>query len=347
MRKIYFLFPRLTNINAGGHLAQVKLLQNTRQFCTAEQVTYETREANTLFLDELLADESAREAIFFIHWGPHIPALLERLQGRNVVYVAYSTGYGFQLPAGVPVFAGSRHAQSYWGKYAPNAPIFYVPCEISENFRNLGLTRDIDVLVQKRKSSRYLLEQLVPALQPHCSVFVIDSWVEDLALMFNRSKVYLYDSSEFWAQAGVSEGFGLPPLEAMACGCSVFSSLNDALSDYLEPGSNCQQLRVYSTEYDIERILQVVKNWQAPAGPDPAREYRQDKILARLENSLHQLNEFFDHRAQHAPDIPEIGLMPREMEVRLLREQLTRITNSRSWQLFERLRGFYWRMRYK
>lgn len=51
---------------------------------------------------------------------------------------------------------------------------------------------------------------------------MIDSWVEDLATLFNQSKVYLYDSSEYWIQAGATEGFGLPPLEAMACGCTVF-----------------------------------------------------------------------------------------------------------------------------
>nr|WP_231599416.1 glycosyltransferase [Crocosphaera watsonii] len=43
---------------------------------------------------------------------------------------------------------------------------------------------------------------------------------------FNRSKVYLYDSAEYWAQQRVSEGFGLQPMEALACGCQVFSSIN-------------------------------------------------------------------------------------------------------------------------
>ena len=30
--------------------------------------------------------------------------------------------------------------------------------------------------------------------------------------------VVLYDSADYWRGRGVSEGFGLPPLEALACG---------------------------------------------------------------------------------------------------------------------------------
>jgi len=48
-------------------------------------------------------------------------------------------------------------------------------------------------------------------------------------------QVYLYDSAEYWAQQRVSEGFGLQPMEALACGCQVFSSVNGGLSDYLDP----------------------------------------------------------------------------------------------------------------
>jgi glycosyltransferase involved in cell wall biosynthesis len=122
----------------------------------------------------------------------------------------------------------------YWGEKAPNALIYYLPNQIGSEFLNLGLERDIDVLVQGRKSSKYLLNRLVPALRPHCRVKVLDSYVEDLVGLFNRSRVYLYDSAEYWAVNGLTEGFGLPPLEALACGCTVFSSVNSALADYLD-----------------------------------------------------------------------------------------------------------------
>jgi glycosyltransferase involved in cell wall biosynthesis len=73
---------------------------------------------------------------------------------------------------------------------------------------------------------------------------LINSFVDDLSKLFNRSKVYLYDSAEYWAQQRVSEGFGLQPMEALACGCQVFSSINGGLSDYLDPGFNCYKIAV-------------------------------------------------------------------------------------------------------
>ena len=46
----------------------------------------------------------------------------------------------------------------YWGQNSPNSLIYYLPNQISDEFNNLNLKRDIDVLVQERKSSDYLLK---------------------------------------------------------------------------------------------------------------------------------------------------------------------------------------------
>jgi hypothetical protein len=285
------------NIESGGHLAQVRLLETARRVAPAHAVVYESRDVSVPFLNDVLEQTDAANSIFVIHWGPHVPDLLHRLLGRNVAYLSYSTGYGFNVPARVPIIAGSRHTLAYWGKHAPNSLVYYLPAIISDEFTNLHQTRDIDVLVQKRKSSRYLLEELVPALQPHCSVTVLDSWVEDLAMILNRTKVYLYDSSEYWAQHSLSEGFGLPPLEALACGCAVFSSINDALSDYLDPGFNCQKLHTYSLEYDLKRISSVIRDWHDPTQEnDPAAEYRSHAVERRLRAVISRLNDFFDHQ---------------------------------------------------
>jgi hypothetical protein len=45
----------------------------------------------------------------------------------------------------------------------------------------------------------------------------------------------------------------------MACGCQVFSSVNGALADYLDPGFNCEAIGTYSTAYDVERILAALR----------------------------------------------------------------------------------------
>ena len=285
------------NIESGGHLAQVRLLETARRLAPAHAVVYESRDVSVPFLDDVLQQADAASSIFMIHWGPHVPDLIDRLGDRNVVYLSYSTGYGFNVPARVPIVAGSRHTLAYWGEHAPDSMIYYLPAMISDEFTNLHQDRDIDVLVQKRKSSRYLLEELVPALQAHCSVTVLDSWVDDLAAIFNRTRVYLYDSSEYWAQHGLSEGFGLPPLEALACGCTVFSSINGALADYLDPGFNCHKLHTYSLQYDLKRILSVTRDVQnSTRENDPAAEYRSQAVERRLREIISGLNDFFDHQ---------------------------------------------------
>ena len=101
--------------------------------------------------------------------------------------------------------------------------------------------------------------QLVPALrQAGLVVEVQTGWVDDLVDLFNRSTVYLYDSAEYWRGRGVTEGFGLPPLEALACGCVVFSSLNHALADYGDPGHTVHQIGCGRLGFDLERIKAAV-----------------------------------------------------------------------------------------
>jgi glycosyltransferase involved in cell wall biosynthesis len=128
--------------------------------------------------------------------------------------------------------------------------------------------------------------------------------------LFNRSKVYLYDSAEYWAQQRVSEGFGLQPLEALACGCQVFSSVNGGLSDYLDPGFNCYKIAGYSKEYDIQRILKVIENSAAfTLSQQIIEEYRSDNIIKRLQIILDDINAFFDGRKKYPPNIKTLTRM--------------------------------------
>jgi glycosyltransferase involved in cell wall biosynthesis len=94
-------------------------------------------------------------------------------------------------------------------------------------------------------------------------------WVDDLVDLFNSATVVLYDSADYWRGRGVSEGFGLPPLEALACGCVLFSSFNHALADSLDPGRLGHQLGCGTLEADLERIGAAVAE-PAAWRPDPA-----------------------------------------------------------------------------
>ena len=62
-----------------------------------------------------------------------------------------------------------------------------------------------------------MCKQLLPALrQRGLTVELQQGWVDDLGDLFRSAKVVLYDSADHWRRAGVSEGFGLPPIEALA-----------------------------------------------------------------------------------------------------------------------------------
>ena len=301
MRKLYFLVPGTTGKFGGGGLwAELNTCTLAQQICEAEVVTYRQRETQQAFLADILPTGDRQSSIFVIGWGFDVPKIMTQLAGQNIIYHAHSSNYGFSLPPDVPIITVSRNTMGYWGEQAASSLIYYLPNQIGEQFYHRNQPRDIDLLVQTRKSSEYLLQQHVPALQAKYQVEIIDSYVADLAALFNRSKIYLYDSAEYWATAGVTEGFGLPPLEALACGCHLFSSVNHGLADYLDPGFNCHKIAGYSLEYDLLRINQVLQ-LSPPTEVDWLQEYRRDRLTVRLKLILQEINQFFDHQP-HLPN---------------------------------------------
>ncbi|MDJ0600861.1 MAG: glycosyltransferase [Crocosphaera sp.] len=308
MRKLYFLVPGTgKKFACGGLFAELKTYDLAKQVCPCEVVTYRQKETEHLFLEDVLKQDNLEQIIFVISWGFDVPKLAKKLKPYNVIYHAHSADYGFKLTSNIPIVTVSRNTMGYWGQKSPNSLIYYLPNQISDEFNNLNLKRDIDVLVQARKSSDYLLKQLIPSLQNQCNVMVINHFVDDLSKLFNRSKVYLYDSAQYWAQQRVSEGFGLQPMEALACGCQVFSSINGGLSDYLDPGFNCYKIAGYSTGYDVKRILKAINSPKPlTLSPQILAEYRSENIIKRLEIILEEINFFFDHKQELVGDINDL-----------------------------------------
>ena len=292
-----------TRFRCGGLSVALQTARLLSRLRPTQLVTYRQRQSDHPFLDDLLQqDEGPEDVLWLVSWGFDVPLLLRRLKGRPVIYQAHSSGYGFDLPAGVPVLAVSRNTMGYWGDRAPRNPLFFLPNALEPQWfergaRHLALdSRSIDVLVQRRKSSDYVLSQLVPALKARgLRVEVQDGWVDDLVGLFNSAKVYIYDSADHWRAAGVSEGFGLPPLEAMACGCVVFSSLNHALADTLTPGEIGHQIGCGSLDHDVTRIAAAVAapaEWRPPAEElDPfLQAYSEPALVERWQRVLAQLD---------------------------------------------------------
>lgn len=309
MRKLYFLLPGTKGKFGGGGLwAELKTIQLAQKICDAQIVTYKQKEKNNLFLADLLNTVNTNECIFVVNWGFDVPKLIHKLRNYHIIYHAHSAGYGFKLPSDIPIITVSRNTMGYWGEQATNSLIYYLPNQLGTEFYDTEKPRDIDVLVQTRKSSQYVLKQLIPELQNCCKIEIIDNYVEDLAALFNRSKIYLYDSAEYWKVSGVTEGFGLPPLEALACGCHVFSSVNHALADYLDPGFNCYKIGCYSLEYDVQRILQIIKSNAKPQLPRSFWEqYKEENLVKRLQVILEEINTFFDIQTENKTKIAGLG----------------------------------------
>ena len=299
----------------GGLLVELQTARLVAQLAPAEVVTYRQKEPGRPFLADLLRTErSPGEVLWIVSWGFDVPPLLRQLKGRPVAYHAHSSGYGFPLPAGVPVLAVSRNTLGYWGDRAPRNPLFLVPNALEAQWLERGARhginggsasanpqrRPIDVLVQQRKNSRYVLDQLVPALRAQgLTVEVQAGWVDDLVTLFNSASVVLYDSADYWRGRGVSEGFGLPPIEALACGCVVFSSLNHALADSLDPGLVGHQLGAGTLGADVERIMAAIANPQAwhpaPEALDALLNGSAERgLLARWQRALQEINAHWD-----------------------------------------------------
>ena len=335
MRKLYFLLPgTYGKFACGGLWAELKTMNLAAHICSAEVITYRQREKNHLFLEDVIQQDNLRDVIFVISWGFDIAQLVRKLQKYHVVYHAHSSGYKFYLPPSIPIITVSRNTMGYWGQKSPGSLVYYLPNQISDEFQNLNLHRHIDVLVQARKSSEYLIKSLIHALENRCQVTLINSYVEDLPGLFNRAKIYLYDSAEYWAQQQVSEGFGLQPMEALACGCHVFSSVNGGLSDYLDPGFNCHKIAGYSREYDVKRIINILQSSANQSlSTSFLSEYRTGNIIARLQVILTEINDFFDERINLKSNIEELSP--------------TRLTKLRLCSLYRKLRQQVLRARHE
>ena len=295
LRPLRFLVPGTTGrFRCGGLQVELQTARLTASLRPTQVVTYRQRQADLPFLGDLLKGEQAPgPALWIVSWGFDVPQLLRQLRGRPVAYHAHSSGYGFDLPPATPVLAVSRNTLGYWGDRSPRSPLFLVPNALEPQWLERGhragvggsgaapelapelasepaqapaqaRRRPIDVLVQRRKSSAYVLQTLVPALRARgLEVAVQDGWVDDLVDLFNSAAVVLYDSADYWRGRGVSEGFGLPPLEALACGCVLFSSLNHALADTLDPGRLGHQIGAGTLEADLEAITAAVAEPEA------------------------------------------------------------------------------------
>lgn len=88
--------------------------------------------------------------------------------------------------------------------------------------------------------------RLVEALKLKKEIIFI-SWISS-----SKELASFYTQAELFAFPSIYEGFGWPPLEAMACGCPVISSNVTAMPEILGNAA------VYANPYDVEGWCQVM-----------------------------------------------------------------------------------------
>lgn len=94
---------------------------------------------------------------------------------------------------------------------------------------------------------------------------------EDVARVNNMARVFMCTSLE--------EGFGLPGLEAMACGCALVTTDYAGAMEYAEDGVNALVSHIRDYEGMANNVIRLFEN---------------DSLLASLVNKSYALEELFD-----------------------------------------------------
>jgi glycosyltransferase involved in cell wall biosynthesis len=104
----------------------------------------------------------------------------------------------------------------------------------------------------------------------------------------------LYRNSNLFVSASWAEGFGLPPLEAMACGTPVVLTNSRGVLDYARPNENCLMVPPRNPGALAEAMLRVLIDEELSDrlranGPITARTFNWVSAVDRFETALMRL----------------------------------------------------------
>ena len=310
MTKHWFLQPSMEDpfYTVGGWQIFNRACELAGRMRETELVTYRHREAGHRYLDDVPRSE-LNEGIVWVYWSAHVRELAERLAGcRRVVLYGMNEDYGKRFgqvtPPRWPIVALSRFIAAHYAVRDPWRLIHHLGPALHPNAANRRGPRDIDVLVHVRKTTSYLRNELIPALEGRLSVRVLREWVpqEEMLALLNRSRTYLYWVHKQIQGMWIYEGFGMQPLEAIACGATPVANAYGGLSDYLEAPYNSRKIGVHSLEYDVLQIERAAREHDG-GNPDEERlrQLYDEERFARVFEAIERDLLFYFERCPPGP----------------------------------------------
>lgn len=194
----------------------------------------------------------------------------------------------------------------------PRIPIFIIPNAVEPVYQKLNNSRDIkkvfvlsvcttyspykgldtlEYVIKKIKMiypNKYFFTLVTTEKKPYSSVF--DKFVRSPSV---TQLVALYSQSDIFLHTSKIEGFPLPPLEAMACGCLVVATNSGGIAAYAKHLYNAilvkNQNELIRNNW-IEKVSEnkVLRKSLIENGLKTARKYNWDSIIDDLEKVLFQ-----------------------------------------------------------
>ncbi len=104
----------------------------------------------------------------------------------------------------------------------------------------------------------------------------------------------IYSRSLVWFLGSYSEGFGVPVLEAMACGCAVVSTSCGGPQDIIKNGENGFLVKVGDVEQIVNRVKRLLDDGElrqrfVKNSKETLRKFSWESSIDKLEETLSNL----------------------------------------------------------
>ena len=157
--------------------------------------------------------------------------------------------------------------------------------EVAMNTLNIVSSRiPLHAIIVGNRSN---IEKLFQKVNPRFMYSVFEKPDDDtLAKLYSSADVFLFTS--------YAEGFGLPPLEAMACGTPVVTTDCKGIRDYARNGYNSLVVPAGNPKAAADAVINVLSDDKLrekliEGGLETARQWTWDKVVNRFEEALRDI----------------------------------------------------------